>query len=1239
MIDTGAATSLKYARAQDLPSYPSTGGVKMSSAGAAASLANNSNMSPELWKPGEIPAANKAAFLAKDHKMDPMWKPEATSAGSKAAMAAHANPTHVEPIQLRTSTTSKSAQPSAAYDTPENAHKKALMAATAVHNRNRSGSLPTQPVAKPTNSTSWAMKAATKSNKDGPYPSPQPLSSGDPGNEAARIQNMAKNNVNRQMYTSSPPVSIEVQEKNRQDTLRASAIAMAQKMYAIQQKHIDEEAGKTAGGNHALTASRARGTTSGSNAGTASDDSPYNYGNLEEAARKLAQERLAKLHDEHAEYRQYYGATTSPPPKRFSSLRTSRRRTSNAAEDDSDEEQSKKIRSQMSIFQSRLADVDTKKRQQDRDNLLQIAHRNVDAQMSKMDKNVFEETGKISPAQMEQWEKSAREKAQAESDERMKYTGKVNIGGGKYLEQSELDAIARARLQPTLDEIYDKAEKQRARDEEMRMERERKEQQDSRDKARAAEIDAQLKADKGKCNSLDTYVILIFVAEKERQAERARKDEEKRVQREEQSAEQARRNEEKRAQKSEQAAEKERARLAKEEQNKSKEEQNRSKEKKPSRFSSIFGRGGAAASTGAAVVLAPGAAVGAGVAKVVGGAGTADAAVASPHEETSTTIEPEEATTAADADADDASMITAPEETATSLKSRATSTTTESEEAATAVAPEATSSTIEPKATSTTIEPEDKSKTVEPNDKSTTVLTDSEAEPKKGISGDDGQEHASVEGTDPSSQDKSGGKLTGSGAPGSHSAVFGLTPDGHKFNDTKNDTEQHAGGSAEMPKAREGEPEDKSKTVEPEAISETPIEGDIVHDLVTDSTSNPTSASPEKTKVEPEASSAPTSTSLEVTKSEPEASSPAKTQVAPPVSEKKSPEGRKSTEKRTSVDENRDIASSPKQSRVKSWMKGRFRSKSNAQKQTNAMPAVAEADAETEKEKSVDRDEGVSKTESEPKPDAATGKGKTESVSSPDAVTEKDKTAERGGGVDTEADTWKSGAYDRDQEFRVEDPKDDLDDDLPKENASGRNQEVPRTDSMRDVAMAGRTTPKESDDLYGAGKEVSAQKSIPNNTTKSASKEVSPQRSIPNKSTRSRSTSISSLSSTEDGEGHKPRGHFDLGTPEGYTENTTAGTSEPTAAEAEERGRAGFTTRFMDMIMPGKEKTTDEPMTPVATNKSNTTDDDFEESRDKFEEEKLAPPPSLARLTGETSGTKTVSPRGSRERSKFTEEL
>jgi len=80
-------------------------------------------------------------------------------------------------------------------------------------------------------------------------------------------------------------------------------------------------------------------------------------------------------------------------------------------------------------------------------------------------------------------------------------------------------------------------------------------------------------------------------------------------------------------------------------------------------------------------------------------------------------------------------------------------------------------------------------------------LTGGDAEPRKrDIPDNDDVQHASRQGQDPSLEKEKGGKLTGTGQDGSHSAVFGLTPDGHKFNDTKNT----AGGSAHMPKA-EGE--------------------------------------------------------------------------------------------------------------------------------------------------------------------------------------------------------------------------------------------------------------------------------------------------------------------------------------------------------------------------------------------------------------------------------------------------
>lgn len=471
LSSASAATSLKYAKPQDLPSFPSTG-LPMSSAGAAASLAASNPKSVELWKAGQIPTANKAALLAKDYEAKPLWKPEASSAGANAALLAHkdgllkaANKKAQEDEDAALRRVAQSNIDRSREVDPD-IHEKALMAATASVSRKRGGSTPQKPAPLPTSAadSAWALKAATQSH-GASVPHTDEFAPGDPGFEAARIQNMAKQNVNRQLYSSAPPVAIEVQEKQRQDMLRASAVAMAQKMFAIQQQQMAaKEDGRT-------TTGRARDSTVTASSGSAGDELMY-PGNLEEAARRLAQERLAKIHDEHAEYRQYYGQT-SPQRSRLSMRLNRRRASSSAGGDDSDEESSRRIKSQMSIFQSKLAEVDNKKRQQDRDTLLQLAHRNVDAQMRSMDDKVFQETGKASPAQMEAWEKAAREKAQRESDERMKHAGKVHIGGGKYLDQAEVEAIARARLQPTLDDITRKAEEQRARDEELRLERER----------------------------------------------------------------------------------------------------------------------------------------------------------------------------------------------------------------------------------------------------------------------------------------------------------------------------------------------------------------------------------------------------------------------------------------------------------------------------------------------------------------------------------------------------------------------------------------------------------------------------------------------------------------------------------------------------------------------------------------------------------------------------------------------
>ena len=132
-----------------------------------------------------------------------------------------------------------------------------------------------------------------------------------------------------------------------------------------------------------------------------------------------------------------------------------------------------------------------------------------------------------------------------------------------------------------------------------------------------------------------------------------------------------------------------------------------------------------------------------------------------------------------------------------------------------------------------------------------------------------------------------------------------------------------------------------------------------------------------------------------------------------------------------------------------------------------------------------------------------------------------------------------------------------------------------KSESVKEVAMAGRTTTRDTDELYGASE-----------------KAVSPVHDAAD-TTAGQSPSISSMSDSDE-----------------------EGTNVP-------RGRRGFKERLLGKSAtqePREEKT-----------------DEFEEARDTFDEEKLTPPPKLSTLA--ESGTKSSNSPSSRERSKFKEEL
>lgn len=396
--------------------------------------------------------------------MAPSWQPEASSSGAKAALLAHRDAGKNEAWQPEASSpwgNSAATQafkkygagtlsPQLDYGYTALGRKGSLMAATGAmsNGRKRAESSPLvipklETYPDEHNASSNALRAATSAHRQSSRGEISPEGGSSP-----------YTNMPREMYTSHPPVAPEVQEKNRNDSLHASAVAMAQGMYKRQQKQL--EADTNAQSQRAANAAHGRTDSISSIGGEAE---PMRFNNLQEAAHKLAQERLAKLHDEHAknrEYLDYYG--NNKQPSRLSIRGRTRRRASSDGKLYEDREQSDKIRSQMSIFTQNINQIDAKKQRQDREALLAAAQRNVTQKLHGMDEKVFADTGKVAPSLLNEWELKAHAAAQANSTSRMENYGKVNIGGGKFVDQAEVDLIAQRNVQPVLDKLNREAE-------------------------------------------------------------------------------------------------------------------------------------------------------------------------------------------------------------------------------------------------------------------------------------------------------------------------------------------------------------------------------------------------------------------------------------------------------------------------------------------------------------------------------------------------------------------------------------------------------------------------------------------------------------------------------------------------------------------------------------------------------------------------------------------------------------
>lgn len=527
-----AGGRLKYADPRSLPSFPSSGlPEKGAAAGAAASLGWSNQKPVELWKPDPSSASSAAAVLAKDYKMAPMWEPDSSSAGRKAALLAtgsasaalknrpeqpapkkasgphatwgnsaatqafHANRPAQAPLSngpasdhnrklVHGNTAANSAfhtnrlsmrQAQADTTAPEvSAGDRSLLAAQGAmassrprSNSNPSASSPQQPSNINGASSSGALTGAAMAHRASTVRNPNAAS---PVGGAVPVTTMTRN-----MFTSRPAVAPEISEKEYNDKIHNDAVAMAKKMYAHQQRMTDQTTDSTA----------SPGTGSGQ------------FVNLQDAAYKQAQERLAKLHDErykNLEYQEYYGGgqQSQAPNRRRSMMNKLRRKTSNDSDSDDfdDHEESQKIRQQMSMFSSKVSQIDNAKRQKDRDAVLAAAQRNVKARLQGMDEKVYNETGRANPGMMTDWEAKAQAAAQSryDADHQNSTKGKVDVGGGRFMSPEEVNAIAASKVQPVLDDINQKADEDRERRLAQKMEEESKRDEEKRRKEREREV-------------------------------------------------------------------------------------------------------------------------------------------------------------------------------------------------------------------------------------------------------------------------------------------------------------------------------------------------------------------------------------------------------------------------------------------------------------------------------------------------------------------------------------------------------------------------------------------------------------------------------------------------------------------------------------------------------------------------------------------------------------------------------
>jgi hypothetical protein len=492
-----AATAALYVthperRASTRTPNPITRTPNLSHASAASALAHANRKPVEVWQPpARLPAAEKAALSVNNVTAPQQPQPtsqysaEGLGAALLAARQHQAAAQAPPPTHKRGSSVDRYNHIAVGGDPKA----KALQAATGAYttSRKRADSVPSDQGV--SSDAPYALSAAGAS-RHVRIEEDAPLSHLDSGMEASRIHHIASTNA--KLYTSTPPVQAEIDEQNYKNSLRAAAISMAKDMYKVTDSR---ESGES---DPALVAAQKGQSQLGyrKTVSTADGSAVRRAIALQDAAQKRAAEKLARMQDENAQYQEYYGTTPQPQRSRLSR----RKRTSSDADASQiDAEQSRQIRSQMTSLRTKLDRVDVR-RTKDRELLMQAARRNVDQTLQDMEARVYANTGRAPPSVQKGWDEVAQERVRREAealDSAPQNGDRVKIGSQQYMDYADVEAVARSRLQPALDEITENAEQQRANDVEARLDAEERQRHAAVERQREAEMRELEKQDKG----------------------------------------------------------------------------------------------------------------------------------------------------------------------------------------------------------------------------------------------------------------------------------------------------------------------------------------------------------------------------------------------------------------------------------------------------------------------------------------------------------------------------------------------------------------------------------------------------------------------------------------------------------------------------------------------------------------------------------------------------------------------